>query len=229
MRHDINSGAPIVTRPESSLAVQPPHQVFRRFSTAAHSLQLVRGFVWLPTFQSIRQADEARHDPEEGRLRIFQTPVNLGTPTSNPNYEADLTRLRRVGIEARGAENSLFHDNNVVIDSQGYLLCTSLDPNYSPFGDHCVRIEHPMEFMNAVGNALARHFRANWTGAMSALRYGRAVSFDENIPPHFAGTVGNEAEQEFRFAFAPDAPIPVVPIELEVPEAAKYCSLVHLR
>ena len=108
----------------------------------------------------------------------------------------------------------------------GYLLCASTKRRGS-FGDFCVRVVDPSAFLDAVAQGIANHFPSERSGARaSKLHYGRTTDGDRPENPYFRGTAGNEDEEEYRFSFTKQGAHELVPVELHIPEAAKYCSLV---
>lgn len=200
----------------------PPPHVFRAFKNRLEAMRLVDGYVWLPTFESIRKSDLARHsDPKEGTASWAVPHVRPG----DPHHKEVTDGIKATGLAIGDLSSVSFRDITITNSCHGYLVCTTELHDYAGFGDHRVKIENVNEFARAITQALANHYREKWGGDWSRLIYDRVGTGISPPSPAFVGTPGNHVERELRFAFQPIPNRIVQPVELCVPAVRHLCSI----
>lgn len=201
-------------------------RIYRRFASHEHAIALTRGQVWLATYENIRSADHGRQDAREGEYS-WRPDVSAAT-TPEERTAAFIDGFRRSGTGMGVlAQNAHVEDASIEGTFNGFLLCASRRRNLTQMGDYCVKIEDPGSFMSEVLKALINRFPGTWNAFGGAVEYERDI-VGEQLPNHPAllGSRGNEAEEETRLVWASETHPALEPLLLNVPPAARYCSIV---
>jgi hypothetical protein len=209
-----------------------PRVIFRFLTTKVHAEDFVRGHVWLSTFDHIRNCDLARADSEDGNLQYLVS--NLDADTM-PRSEVDVIQQRLKAFRVFGGD-SIDHVkvSDIAVSTtpaNAYVICATTDGGEDKhrrvFGEHRVRIVESERVFRFIGAALNAKVRL--TGARYAPVEYKGRTFEDADAavgsPGFASVEINAWEKEVRMIWQPQDYEKILPIELDVPEIAKYCSL----
>jgi hypothetical protein len=195
---------------------------------------LLSGKIWITTLHEMRKVEDAgrgdKHEGKEKRTLPFAH-IKKGSQSQLARSAA-----KEVGI---GIDDT--SDNIIIVgskshtDTDAFILCTT--ETYSPnnmqdnFGRHCIKINRPIQFMQAISAELKQNVTIT-REIYGRVRYtGRDTTAGQPRPKHvgFLKPVdGYSDQQEIRMLWQVDKKDwPLRPFKLNCPEAAKLCEIVY--
>lgn len=205
----------------ADLLSKRPDAIYRYDKDPAHSERLAAGIVYLSTLRRVRAKEGPGSDQEEGRIRRIIDSMRHGNmQIYNSAFTYDLP--------------------------DGWVYCATMRPNAvcrQRFGNHCVRIEQPLEVFKAVTGLLATEHHFDHPGYHSGIgpveyqpdhRVGKGRTIGQSDPmPHplDIGLVkpkdgrGFHNEEEARMLWLPR----VIPPGGLAPREVDLSYLPHLR
>ena len=210
-----------------------PTPVMYKYLQVDHAQDLLRlGRVRITTLYECRAWEhEELGDPEEGKGTLTQVVTN-GTFSLDNQLRGPLAKAFAIN-----AENVVMH--NVTgkwdVDSADcYLYCMTLRPDFGVmkrFGyDACLRIRNPWRFINAISSHLWSKGLVQPVVELNNCFYeSRDRVWQEGQPPAVLIKDQRFQHQQEARAFWLPTRLPISPLFVESPSAARFCEIYPLR
>lgn len=203
--------------------------VYRFFDKLEYANDLLSGKLWLTTLEKCRAYEDSERGDEHEATHVYNS-GHVDFVSGDPKHKLILAR---VGIEIEGHVSSAIFDDNVAIDKirDAFLYCTTETYNEDlkkSFGEFCVEIRDPLEFMDLIIEELSKKFNIV-SYDFNRITYRERSYSGTDAPPGKIGFIKPmryQPQKEIRFLFSVQSEEPLVPFALEVPAIAKLCRLV---